>query len=88
MGDVELQFKCETSVLDLFFHSVLLLCLQNEPTVLDSDVLLVTKALLNIMELRQSTIFLLATLWLIPRTYACSRSMLSPRGTRLPSLFI
>lgn len=58
MGDIiDLQFKCETSVLDPFVHSMLLLCLQNEPTALDSDVLLVTKALLNIMELRQTTIF-------------------------------
>lgn len=60
MGDIiDLQFKCETSVLDPFVHSMLLLCLQNEPTALDSDVFLVTKALSNITELRQSTIFCL-----------------------------
>lgn len=90
MGDIrDLQFKWETSVLDPFVHSMLLLCLQNEPSALDSDVFLVTKALLNIMELRQSTFFfLLTTLWLTPRTYACSRSTLSLRGTRLRSLFI
>lgn len=61
MGDIiDLQFKCETSVLDPFVHSMLLLCLQNEPSALDSDVFLVTKALLNIMELRQSTFFFFA----------------------------
>lgn len=55
MGDIrDLQFKCETSVLDPFVHFMLLLCLQNEPTALDSNVLLATKALLNILELRQS----------------------------------
>lgn len=58
MEDIrDLQFKWETSVLDPFVHSMLLLCLQNEPSALDSDVFLVTKALLNIMELRQSTFF-------------------------------